>query len=152
MLENIVFENLNLHPEFAEKVRELFWNEWSESLKKEFHINDYSEYHLNSNITFYIAIEYLENQDKDKKLVGTIGLAPSDLDELYHLTPWMSYVYILPEYRNKGIADKMIKWYLEKIKIRPLYLWCKHPLESFYSKFGFEIIEDRSDIAIMKLL
>jgi hypothetical protein len=44
----------------------------------------------------------------------------------------------------------MINWYLENIQIRPLYLWCKHPLENFYNKFGFEIIENREDIAIME--
>jgi GNAT superfamily N-acetyltransferase len=146
----IKFENLNQHQEFAEKLREIYWNEWSEPLKKEFHIENYSEYHLNSNITFYVAVEYLENQEK--KLVGSIGLPPSDLDELYHLTPWMSYVYVLPEYRNKGIAHKMIDWFLNYNTIRPIYLWCTHPLETFYNQFGFEIIENRSDIAIMQLL
>ncbi len=80
------------------------------------------------------------------------AVTPNDLGEHTTLTPWLSYVYVLPEYRHKGIANKMITWYLEHVKIRPLYLWCKHKLESFYSKFGFEVIDNRPDIMIMELL
>ena len=85
-------------------------------------------------------------------MVCSIAVTPNDLGEHTTLTPWLSYVYVLPEYRYKGIANKMITWYLEHVKIRPLYLWCKHKLESFYGKFGFEVIDNRPDIIIMELL
>ncbi len=156
MEEKIVFEPLTSHPEYVDELRQRYWKEWSESLKREFHIQDFSEYKLSSNITYYVAIEYLsknENEninEKEKKLVGSIGLTPSDMEELTHLTPWMSYVYILPEYRNKGIAHKMINWFLNTVKTRPIYLWCKHPLEKFYKDFGYEIIENRDDISVMR--
>ncbi len=150
MIENVIFENLNSHPEFMIELKERYWNEWQESLKKEFNISDFSEYQLDNNITYFIGIHYDNNDNKNKKLVSSIALTPNDLGEKTDLTPWLSYVYVLPEYRNKGIANKMINWYLENIQIRPLYLWCKHPLENFYNKFGFEIIENREDIAIME--
>ena len=148
MIENVIFENLNSHPEFMIELKERYWNEWTESLKKEFNISDFSEYQLDNSIIYFIGIHYDEN--KNKKLVSSIAVTPNDLGEKTDLTPWLSYVYVLPEYRNKGIANKMIKWYLENIQIRPLYLWCKHPLENFYNKFGFEIIENREDIVIME--
>ncbi len=157
MLENIIFENLNLHPEFMSELRERYWNEWSESLKKEFNISDFSEYQLDKDIIYFVGIHYEDNVSNDsmelkkiKKLVSSIAITPNDLGEKTDLTPWLSYVYVVPEYRNKGIANKMIQWYLENVEIRPLYLWCKHPLENFYNKFGFEIIENRPDIAIME--
>ena len=150
MIENVIFENLNSHPEFMIELKERYWNEWQESLKKEFNISDFSEYQLDNNITYFIGIYYDNNDNKNKKLVSSIALTTNDLGEKTDFTPWLSYVYVLPEYRNKGIANKMIKWYLENIQIRPLYLWCKHPLENFYNKFGFEIIENREDIAIME--
>ena len=156
MLENIIFENLNLHPEFNTELRERYWNEWSESLKKEFNISDFSEYHLDKDIVYFVGVKYeddsndMNNVKKIKKLVSSIAITPNDLGEMTDLTPWLSYVYVVPEYRNKGVADKMIKWYLENVEIRPLYLWCKHPLETFYNRFGFEIIESRTDIAIME--
>ncbi len=148
MLDNIIFDNLDNHPEYATELRQLFWDEWSESLKKEFNINDFSEYQFTSEIIYYIGISY---QNGNKKLVSSIAVTPNDLGEKTTLTPWLSYVYVVKEYRKQGIANKMISWYLEHVSIRPLYLWCKHPLEHFYNKFGFEIIENRPDIAIMKL-
>jgi predicted acetyltransferase len=148
MIENVIFENLNSHPEFMIELKERYWNEWEESLKKEFNISNFSEYQLDNNIVYFIGIHYDDN--KNKKLISSIAITINDLGEKTDLTPWLSYVYVLPEYRNKGIANKMIKWYLENIQIRPLYLWCKHPLENFYNKFGFEIIENREDIVIME--
>ncbi len=150
MIENVIFENLNSHPEFMIELKEIYWNEWSECLKKEFNISDFSEYQLDNSIIYFIGIHYDNDDKKNKKLVSSIAVSPTDLGEKTDLTPWLSYVYVFPEYRNKGIANKMIKWYLENIQIRPLYLWCKHPLENFYNKFGFEIIENREDIAIME--
>ncbi len=142
-MNNIIFENLNLHPEFKNELKLRFWNEWSESLKKEFNINDFTEYELDPNIEYYIGII-------NNNLACSIATTPNDLGELTTLTPWLSYVYVMPEFRNKGIANKMINWYLDHVKIRPLYLWCKHSLDTFYNKFGFEIIEYRDDISIMK--
>ena len=152
MVENIIFENLNLHPEFNTELRQRYWNEWSESLKKEFNISDFSEYHLDKDIVYFVGVKYEDvNDDKKiKKLVSSIAITPNDLGEKTELTPWLSYVYVVPEYRNQGIANRMIKWYLENVEIRPLYLWCKHKLETFYNKFGFEIIETREDITIME--
>ena len=137
MVENIIFE-----------LRQRYWNEWSESLKNEFNISDFSEYHLDKDIVYFVGVKY--EDVKIKKLVSSIAITPNDLGEKTELTPWLSYVYVVPEYRNQGIANKMIKWYLENVEIRPLYLWCKHKLETFYNKFGFEIIETREDITIME--
>jgi GNAT superfamily N-acetyltransferase len=144
-MDNITFESLDLHPEFIDELEKSYWNEWSESLKKEFNISEKSEYHLCKEIIYFVGFDV-----KDKKLVSSIAITPNDLGEKTDLSPWLSYVYVVPEYRNKGVAQKMINWYLENVLVRPLYLWCKHPLESFYSKFGFEMIENRSDIAIME--
>lgn len=146
-MNNIIFENLNNHPEFKNELKLRFWDEWSESLKKEFNITDFSEYELDPEIVYYIGFIYNNNT---KILVSSIAITPNDLGEPTTLSPWLSYVYVIPEFRNKGIAHKMINWYLDNVNIRPLYLWCKHPLETFYNKFGFEIIEYREDISIMK--
>ena len=146
--QKVFFDKLDNHPEFIPVLRQLYWNEWEDSLKKEFNINDFSEYQLAPEITYFIGILH-DNQTK--KLICSIAITPNDLGEKTTLTPWLSYVYVVKEYRKKGVANKMIMWYLEHVSIRPLYLWCKHPLEHFYNNFGFKIIENRSDIAIMKL-
>ena len=146
-MSNLIFEPLKMHPEFTEELRKIYWNEWSESIKIEFNISDFSEYKLDENIKYYLVLEINNNT---KKLVGTIASSPCDLEELNNLTPWLSYVYISQEFRNKGIATYMINLFLNKEDIRPIYLWCKHSLKSFYSNFGFEIIDIRGDKTIMK--
>ena len=140
---SILYKNVNKHPEFAEQLREMYWNEWSESIKIEYNITDYSEYYLDPTIEYYIGY------NSENALVSSIALAANDLNERSNLTPWMSYVYVLPQYRNKGIANDMITWFLNHVKHRPLYLWCKHSLQNFYSKFGFKTIETLNDITIM---
>lgn len=139
------FDLLKNYPEYINKLKELYWDEWSDSLKTELNIKCFSEFNLSNDIIFYIVLD-------NNNLVGSIALSPLDLntnDTCSNLTPWLSYVYILPEYRNKGIASKMIKWFLEKENIRPMYLWCKHSLETFYEQFGFKVIEKRTDISIL---
>ena len=140
---SILYENVNKHPEFAEQLREMYWNEWSESIKIEYNITDYSEYYLDPTIEYYIGY------NSENALVSSIALAANDLNERSNLTPWMSYVYVLPQYRNKEIANDMITWFLNHVKHRPWYLWCKHSLQNFYSKFGFKTIETLNDITIM---
>lgn len=144
---SISFELLSEHPQYIQQIRALYWAEWADSLKKELDVQNFEEYQLSSDIKYYVA---LQNQ----QLVGTIGLAPLDLhrtDPCAHLTPWLSYVCILPEYRNQKLATQMVQWFIHTVSARPLYLWCKHSLMPFYARFGFELIESRSDISIMAL-
>lgn len=142
----IIFDLLDNHPEYIDKLRELYWNEWSTSIKKELNIEHFNEYNLCNKNKYYIALE-------NENLVGSIALYTYYLDDTYiHSLSWLSYVYILSEYRNKGIASLMIKWFLEKEKSRPMYLWCKPYLETFYKKFGAEIIDKKEDITIMIIL
>ncbi len=42
----MIIESLNLHQEFIDILRSAYWNEWKESLMKEYNITDYSEYKL----------------------------------------------------------------------------------------------------------
>jgi hypothetical protein len=39
-------ESLNLHEEFIDILRNAYWNEWKDSLMKEYNITEYSEYKL----------------------------------------------------------------------------------------------------------
>ena len=95
MIENVIFENLNSHPEFMIELKEIYWNEWSECLKKEFNISDFSEYQLDNSIIYFIGIHYDNDDKKNKKLVSSIAVSPTDLGEKTDLTPWLSYVYVL---------------------------------------------------------
>ena len=91
---------------------------------------------------------------KDGKVVGFINGCTTDTpelpDELYHDTslhkPEGEYqtvfgLDVLPQYRKKGIAGKLLN-YLIKVSIdrgkKGIVLTCKDYLVPYYEKFGFE--------------
>lgn len=45
---------------------------------------------------------------EDDKPVGIVSLKEYDLLSHKHLTPWLSALYVIPDYRKQGIAQKLI--------------------------------------------
>ena len=98
---------------------------------------------------FIVAID-------NDQVIGFINGCTTDLpklpDELYHNTslhnPNGAYqtvfgLDVLPKYRNKGVASKLLSKFIEISKDRGkegMVLTCKDYLISYYEKFGFEHI------------
>ena len=90
----------------------------------------------------------------NKKIIGFINGCTTDKaelpDELYHDAklhkPNGEYqtvfgLDVLPEYRNRGVAGELIKFWIEISKKRNkkgMVLTCKDHLIHYYSKFGFK--------------
>jgi GNAT superfamily N-acetyltransferase len=141
-------ESLNLHQEFVEILRFAYWNEWKESLMKEFNITNYLEYKLDPSGEYFVAYDYVSY---NKVLLGSIALVDSDLYTHKHITNWVAYVYTFPNFRNKGISTKLLQFIINKYnKQFTLTLWCKHLLKHVYEKHGFTIIETLPEIYIME--
>ncbi len=130
-------ELLTLHPEFIEILRYAYWNQWEESLKKEYNITDFSEYKLDENGTYYIMFDIIDNK---KILIGSIALLDSDLYTHKHIKNWIGYVYVFPEYRMKGVSSQLLQFMCNKYKDLTLTLWCEHHLKDVYEKHNFKII------------
>ena len=140
-------EPLTLHPEFIDILRLTYWNEWKESLMKEYNITEYSEYRLELNGTFYIAYQYIDNK---KVLIGSIAFVDCDLYTHKHIKNWIGYVYVYPEFRKQGISSRLLNFIIDKYKNITLTLWCEHRLKGVYEKHGFKIIETLPEIYIME--
>ena len=141
-------ESLNLHQEFIDILRAAYWNEWKESLMKEYNITDYSEYKLDPSGEYYVAYDYINN---NKVLIGSIALVDCDLYTHKHIKNWVAYVYIFPIFRNQGISSQLLQFIINKYNNQlTLTLWCKHSLKQVYEKNGFEIIETLPEIYIMQ--
>lgn len=140
-------ELLTLNPEFIDILRLAYWDEWKESLMKEYNITQYSEYRLEQNGTYYIMFDIIDNK---KVLIGSIALVDCDLYTHKHIKNWIGYVYVFPEFRKQGVSSRLLNFIVDKYKDITLTLWCEHRLKGVYEKHKFNIIETLPEIYIMQ--
>lgn len=95
--------NLSDKLEYTEAVIDVLYNEWGDKKKKNY---DFWASWVKSSISrkkvpqTFIVIS-------DDKFVGTYSLWRCDLQSRQDLFPWFGGLYILQEYRGKGIGEKM---------------------------------------------
>lgn len=80
------------------------------------------------------------------KFVGTVACVMDDMpgkDTGYK--PWLSVLFVIPEYRKQGIATKLMKHckvYFKNMRYKECYLWAEKPhLEAVYSKLNWTTVE-----------
>ena len=81
--------------------------------------------------------------------VGMVSLKDKDLWSKEDITPWLTSLFVLPEFREKGIASDLIKAVLTKTAefgFNTLYLFVAnsrmHLLEKYYKDKGWKDIGD----------
>ncbi len=80
---------------------------------------------------------------QDDQVLGTVALKPQDLDIRPDLTPWLGGLFVLPEYRRRGIGSLLITRIVaeaEKLGLPCLYLWTPSA-ERLYTKHGWKLLE-----------
>jgi GNAT superfamily N-acetyltransferase len=89
---------------------------------------------------------------EDGKPVGIVSLKEYDLLSHKHLTPWLSALYVIPEYRKRGIARKLIETvidYASSLGYSSVHLFTDNRkndyLERYYSSLGWSTIEKTLD-------
>jgi len=85
----------------------------------------------------------------DDMFIGTVAL---DTKNFY---PCVSNMYVVEDQRKKGYGQLMLDFaiiYAIHLKFHELNLWCKKDMVSYYEKFGYEIVEKKDDLHIMKKL
>lgn len=87
-----------------------------------------------------------------KTLCGMISLREHDLAARPDLSPWLSGLYVAPEFRTRGIGTKLVKTVCDAArtrKYRTLYLFLgQHDmqmLEQFYRMRGFAFLDTACD-------
>jgi predicted N-acetyltransferase YhbS len=76
--------------------------------------------------------------------VGAANLTPTDMQTHKELTPWMSGVYVLPEYRGRGIGSALCKRIEEearRLSFSKIYL-ATEDQQSLYSRLGWKTLFD----------
>lgn len=133
------------HPEYVETVANWIYSEFvvksEKSLQK---LEQIIEYFKNTNLTSFpiTLIAVAEN-----KRVGTISIFENDLKIQNDLTPWLASLYVSPQYRGQGIAEKLINRVQEVVKglgFKTLYLRTEHTSE-YYRRLGWEYVYKTND-------
>ena len=90
------------------------------------------------------------------KLVGTASIVKHDMSTRSDLSPWLSSVYVPPEFRNRGIGSKLVRVVMEEAETlgtNQLYLFTPDATR-FYTRLGWSVFEQTwyrgKDVVIMR--
>ena len=94
--------------------------------------------------------EYLNNQTEygwylcidNNEIVGGVGVIDNDFHERKDLTPNICALYVEKDYRNKGIAGKLLNKALDDLyqkNIKTVYLLTDH--EGFYERYDWKFYD-----------
>jgi GNAT superfamily N-acetyltransferase len=83
---------------------------------------------------------------EDSEAVGSASLVVCDMDTRSDLSPWLASVYVLPDFRRRGIATALVSHALAQARqlgIRQLYLWTD-TAASLYGRMGWRPLVEES--------
>jgi GNAT superfamily N-acetyltransferase len=143
--DNIRIETIIEKPEFIPLIVEKIWAEWSDdfihhtSLINPTLITNYLKSIKNENNGNIPALFVLYDSINNA-LIGFCWIDNEDANVMNWVKPWLSHVFVMEEYRNKGYATTLLQ------KVTPLYsplhLWATtKELSEFYTRFGFELLD-----------
>lgn len=110
--------------------------------------------HLSPQVAFDDLVARLEKQATPNKIpqtfvaledetpVGTASLIENDMSTQKELSPWLASVYVVPEFRNRGIGSKLVRVAIQEAKhlgTSRLYLLTPDKIK-FYSNLGWRIL------------
>lgn len=124
----------------------------------------FDEWYRHRSIEFSIILKaYLQRTKDDlmpQMFVALDGLVPAGmvtlkLDDLWSrkdLNPWLSSLYVAPEYRRQGVGDALIQSILARagdLQFNDVYLFLgnadQEGLKRYYVKRGWDIIDTAID-------
>jgi GNAT superfamily N-acetyltransferase len=79
----------------------------------------------------------------DGNVIGAASLKIDDLDIRPEITPWLGGVFVLPQWRRRGIATHLIGRAIEearRLHVSELYLWTPSA-KSLYERLGWSELE-----------
>jgi GNAT superfamily N-acetyltransferase len=77
------------------------------------------------------------------QLLGSASLVEHDMETRQDLTPWLAGVFVLPEYRRRGIGAALVKRVVEEARslaVARLYLYTPGS-GAFYLRLGWSVVE-----------
>ena len=73
-----------------------------------------------------------------EEIIGSYALLTNDIISRQDLMPWFACLYVNEQFRNRGLAEKMLSHALEEAKKKGFSkLYLSTDLEGFYEKKGW---------------
>ena len=133
---NYEIVNLKNKKEIIDTAATWFSSKWN--IPKEEYLNSINA-SINSNAPYPSWYIVLSNN----KIIGGIGVIQNDFHERKDLYPNVCALFVEPEYRNNGIAGKLLEYVrqdMSKKGINTLYLITDHT--SFYERYNWKYLCD----------
>jgi GNAT superfamily N-acetyltransferase len=127
-------ELINKNSKLLEKGIEYFWKQWGNTSNFNFYKDciENSIYDDKSLPKFYLMLD-------EGKIIGSYALLINDLISRQDLFPWFACLFVDENYRNRGLANKLIKHSIDESRkggFGTIYLSTE--LNDFYEKKGWE--------------
>jgi GNAT superfamily N-acetyltransferase len=145
-------------PELIDELARLSWKEWQDIYEQrkqtlEHSVKNYRE-RMNTDrlpLTLVavragppsIELGLAGNYGAASELVGMVSLKFHDMDTRPDLDPWLGGLFVLPEWRNRGVGTMLMNRATEearRLNVSRLYLWT-HTAEGLYHKLGWQVVE-----------
>jgi GNAT superfamily N-acetyltransferase len=132
-MSDYTYITLRDKPELKDKAAEWFHSNWG--VPQEAYLECMNDY-LNKETEYgwYLCLD-------GEKIVGGMGVIENDFHDRKDLKPNVCAVWTSEEYRNQGIAGKLLNLVVEDMRakgISPLYLVSDHI--GFYERYGWEFL------------
>ena len=120
-------------PELKNEAAEWFSSKWSVPKEAYLHCMDAYLNHQ-TELGWYLCLD-------DDRIIGGLGTIENDFHDRKDLSPNICAVYTEKEYRNQGIAGRLLNMAVDDLKtkgITPVYLVTNHV--GFYERYGWEFL------------
>ena len=152
---NIAIDYLANCPELMDELARLSWKEWQEIYQQrkqtlEDSLKNYRERTNTDRLPLtLVAVRARHGQSLTglavncRELVGMVSLKFHDMDTRPDLDPWLGGLFVIPEWRNRGVGTMLMHRATEeagRLSVSQLYLWT-HTAEALYRKLGWQVVE-----------
>lgn len=152
---NIAIDYLANCPELMDELARLSWKEWQEIYQQrkqtlEDSLKNYRERTNTDRLPLtLVAVRARHGQSLTglavncRELVGMVSLKFHDMDTRPDLDPWLGGLFVVPEWRNRGVGTMLTHRATEEARrlgVSQLYLWT-HTAEALYRKLGWQVVE-----------
>jgi len=152
---SIRIENLAMHPAFAPILAAWVYAEWGHLLPQRTEEMLVAEFQQRS--TPHVIPESFVAMAGDRP-IGMASLIEDDMKTRPDLSPWLAAVYVLPEFRKRGVGSSLVRAMMAEamaLGVERLHLFTPDQM-AFYRRLGWRTFEHTNyrgeDVVIMVYL